>query len=89
MLERIAKQNKLFFYKSYKVLDKMPCGTEMIARLLGSMISMINQLVFVYKHCLQGDVSRDGISVNRYIGSANISALFEILVIGIGKSQDR
>ncbi len=26
--------------KSYKVLDEMPCGTEMIARLLGSMTTL-------------------------------------------------
>ncbi len=33
-------------------------------------------------------IARDGISVYRYIGYADISALFEISVIGIGKSQD-
>ena len=37
----------------------------------------------------EAQVIRDGISVYRYIGSADISALFEISVIGIGKSQDR
>ena len=36
----LLKMCMIHFNKSYKVLDKILCGTEMIARLLGSMFQM-------------------------------------------------